>query len=75
MRNIVRNGEHVTFQTILGIEAERKAGLLAHIELTDTDIPRDRLVVLTNATRQLSLAPSIFAEHAETALKEYISSN
>ncbi|MEH6633365.1 MAG: LysR family transcriptional regulator [Halopseudomonas aestusnigri] len=75
MRNIVRNGEHVTFQTILGIEAERKAGLLAHIELTDTDIPRDRLVVLTNATRQLSLAPSIFAEHAETALKDYISNN
>ncbi|WP_417433402.1 LysR family transcriptional regulator [Kiloniella sp.] len=75
MRSMARNAEYVSFQTVLGIEAERKAGLLAHVELIDKDIPCDRLVVLTNATRQLSLAPSIFAEHAETALRDYISLN
>ncbi|MCZ4280266.1 LysR family transcriptional regulator [Kiloniella laminariae] len=75
MRNLARNGHHVTFQTILGIEQERQAGLLAYVNLSDADIPRDRLVVLTNATHELSLAPSTFARHANKALTAYLANS
>lgn len=72
MRSIVRNGQHVAFQTILGIEKDRSAGLLDFVELSDPDLPRDRLVILDNATHELSMAPSVFVEHAQKALVDYL---
>lgn len=71
MKSLAIESAYVAFQTRLGMEADRKAGNLIFIPLTDSDLPRDRLVLVTNNTHELSLAPTAFIEHLDDALDHF----
>ncbi len=71
MRNLLHNSDYVAFQTRLGLEGERSAGDLVFIPIAEPDLQDETLVLLTNSSHELSLAPKEFLDHIEAALVDY----
>lgn len=71
MKSLAMESGYVAFQTRLGMEAERKSGSLVFLPITDSDLPRDQLVLVTNKTHELSLAPTAFIKHLDDALNHF----
>lgn len=71
MKSLAIESDYVAFQTRLGMEAERQAGSLVFIPISQSDLPRDQLVLVTNNTHELSLAPTAFVAHLDDALNHF----
>lgn len=72
MRHILTEGQHVGFQTILGVGAADISERLTFLKLIDDDIPSDRLAIVTQMSRQLASAPRQFSEMACSYLTNYL---
>lgn len=73
MRSLVKRGEVIAFQTRFGIEDERASNTLIFRELDDPPLRRDRFAVVISANRALSLAASMFFDHATDAIRRQLS--
>lgn len=71
MKSLAIDSKYVAFQTRLGMEADRQAGSLVFVPFSVSDIPPDELVLVTNNTHELSLAPTAFIEHLHEALNHF----
>ncbi len=71
MRNILQQGQHVGFQTILGVEANMENEAITFLKLLDDDIKSDRLAIIVRSEHQLAHAPACFAEIAQLQLNRY----
>ncbi|NRG18817.1 LysR family transcriptional regulator [Rhizobiales bacterium] len=75
MRALVKRGGVIAFQTRFGIEDERESNSLVFRELDDPPLRRDRFAVVISANRALSLAASMFFDHATDAIRRQLSEN
>lgn len=71
MKSLAMESDYVAFQTRLGMEADRQAGKLVFIPISNSDFPQDKLVLVTNNTHELSLAPTVFLKHLHEALDHF----
>uniref|UniRef100_A0A2A4ZA04 Transcriptional regulator n=1 Tax=OCS116 cluster bacterium TaxID=2030921 RepID=A0A2A4ZA04_9PROT len=71
MKSLAMQSGYVAFQTRLGMDAERQAGNLVFIPITEPKLPKDQLVLVTNNTHELSLAPSTFVTYLDEALNHF----
>ncbi len=73
MRQMALSGNHVAFQSLLGIEKERTSGDLVFIPLHPENIATTSLTLMVNASSKLALAPKAFLTHSEDMLSQYLS--
>lgn len=71
MKSLAIDNGYIAFQTRLGMEAERQAGKLVFIPISKPKLPSDQLVLVTNNTHELSLAPTTFISHLDEALTHF----
>lgn len=71
MKSLALESGYVAFQTRLGIEAERLEGKLVFIPISKPKLPKDQLVLVTNNTHELSLAPRTFITYLDEALNHF----
>lgn len=71
MKSLVFESGYIAFQTKLGMEAEKRAGSLVFVPISEPELPADQLVLVTNNTHELSLAPRTFISHLDLALNHF----
>lgn len=64
MRAMARAGQHVAFQTVVGLGPDVAAGRLLFKPLADADLAVDRFAVVTRGERTLKLAAATFHSYA-----------
>ncbi len=72
MKHLVRSGEMVAFQTVIGLEEELANKRLLFKPLVDEQLTRGHFCVITSSLRGLALAPAIFLEQAEARLEKIL---
>ncbi len=70
MKHLVRSGEMVAFQTVIGLEEELANRRLLFKPLVDEQLTHGHFCVITSSLRRLALAPAIFLEQAEAILEK-----
>ncbi len=60
MKHLVRSGEMVAFQTVIGLEEELKDNSLLFKPLKDERLAPSHFCIITSSLRELALAPAIF---------------
>lgn len=70
MRSLAKHGLGIAFQTVIGIEAELRAGELVYIPLKDPVIEPSSLVALTRSTQKPSAAAAIFLDQVRNRFNQ-----
>lgn len=65
MRKLAAKGLGICFQTRIGLNESTDADALHFIRLTDENLQKNSLAVITHNQRQLKLAPAMFVNHAQ----------
>ncbi|SDR03521.1 LysR family transcriptional regulator [Pseudovibrio sp. Tun.PSC04-5.I4] len=72
MKHLVRSGEMIAFQTVIGLEEELAAQRLVFKPLADPALAVDHFCIITSSLRGLALAPAIFFEQAVARLEKML---
>ncbi|AEV37692.1 transcriptional regulator, substrate-binding of LysR family [Pseudovibrio sp. FO-BEG1] len=75
MKHLVRSGEMVAFQTVVGLEEELANERLLFKPLADEQLTRGHFCIITSSLRGLALAPAIFLEQAVARLEKMLPSS
>lgn len=70
MRALAKHGLGITFQTVIGIEADLLAGELVYVPLREPAIEPSVLVALLRPTQKLSAVASIFLEQVRSRFEQ-----
>ena len=70
MRRLTAKGLGICFQTRIGLNEDQNHSNLRFIPLTDEQLQRNTLSIVTHQQRQLKLAPAMFLTHARQHFSE-----